>query len=71
MRYILSLLLLSSLFSYSQEKYLTPFEKGNGNQSTTYEECIAYYRQAWLHSFCAINNYKVFASFFLNVVPLH
>ena len=44
MRYILSLLLLSSLFSYSQEKYLTPFEKGNGNQSTTYEECIAYYQ---------------------------
>ncbi|MFT5754159.1 MAG: hypothetical protein ACI924_001386, partial [Flavobacterium sp.] len=45
MRYIITLLLLSSLFSYSQEKYLTPFEKGNGNQSTTYEECIAYYQK--------------------------
>ena len=44
MRYILSLLLLSSLFSYSQEKYLTPFEKGNGNQTATYEELIAFYK---------------------------
>jgi hypothetical protein len=45
MRNILTLFFLISFVSYSQEKYLTPFEKGNGNQSTTYEECIAYYQK--------------------------
>ncbi|AZQ45025.1 M14 family metallopeptidase [Nonlabens ponticola] len=25
------------------KEYLTPFENGNGNQTTTYEECIAFY----------------------------
>ena len=46
MRYLITLLfLLASFISYSQEKYLTPFEKGNDNQSTTYEECIAYYQK--------------------------
>lgn len=45
MRYIITLLFLTSFISFSQEKFLTPFEKGNGNQSTTYEECIAYYQK--------------------------
>lgn len=27
------------------ENLLTPFEKGNGNQTCTYDECISYYRQ--------------------------
>ncbi|MVO10699.1 hypothetical protein GOQ30_16105 [Flavobacterium sp. TP390] len=40
----LTLLLLFSTFVFSQD-LKTPFEKGNGNQSTTYEECIAYYTQ--------------------------
>ncbi|WP_130736242.1 M14 family metallopeptidase [Flavobacterium sp. J27] len=40
----LSLLLLFSSFVFSQD-LKTPFEKGNGNQSTTYEDCIAYYTQ--------------------------
>ena len=40
----LSLFLLFSSFIFSQD-LKTPFEKGNGNQSTTYEECIAYYTQ--------------------------
>lgn len=40
-------LLLFFIFSVSfgQLKYPTPFEKGNGNQSATYEECIAYYEE--------------------------
>lgn len=25
--------------------YITPFEKGNGNQTTTYEQCIAFYKK--------------------------
>ncbi|MBF03658.1 MAG: hypothetical protein CMP76_10210 [Flavobacterium sp.] len=40
----LTLLLLFSTFVFSQD-FKTPFEKGNGNQSTTYEDCIAYYTQ--------------------------
>ncbi len=45
MRHIISLLLLSSWVTFSQEQFLTPYEKGNGNQSTTYEECIAFYNE--------------------------
>lgn len=40
----LTLLLLFSSIVFSQD-LKTPFEKGNGNQTTTYEECIAYYTQ--------------------------
>lgn len=40
----LTLLLLFSSIVFSQD-LKTPFEKGNGNQSTTYEDCIAYYTQ--------------------------
>ena len=38
------LLLLTTSLTFSQD-LKTPFEKGNGNQSTTYEDCIAYYTQ--------------------------
>lgn len=30
---------------FSQEKYLTVFEKGNGNQSATYEQVIEFYKK--------------------------
>jgi hypothetical protein len=30
---------------FSQNNFTTPFERGNGNQSTTYEECIAFYEK--------------------------
>lgn len=42
MKKILFLLLISSL-TFSQD-LKTPYEEGNGNQSTTYDECIAYYK---------------------------
>ena len=37
------LFLLTSSFIIAQD-LKTPFEKGNGNQSATYEECISYYK---------------------------
>ena len=43
MRYTL-LFLFASLFVNAQINLLTPFEKGNKNQSTTYEECISFYQ---------------------------
>lgn len=38
--------LLLSAISFAQVKtdLKTPYEKGNGNQSTTYDECISYYK---------------------------
>lgn len=36
-------LLLISITTFSQN-LKTPYEKGNSNQSTTYEECISYYK---------------------------
>lgn len=39
---LLFLLITSTSLTFSQD-LKTPFEKGNGNQSTTYEECIAFY----------------------------
>ena len=46
MRFLTSLLLLSSftILSQNQKKYNTYFEKGNGNQSATYQETIAYFQ---------------------------
>jgi hypothetical protein len=46
MRFLtISLLLLTfSLFAQKNNKYDTFFEKGNGNQSATYQETIAYYK---------------------------
>jgi len=38
------LLLTVSLFAQKNNKYDTYFEKGNGNQSPTYQETIAYYK---------------------------
>ena len=43
MRFIL-LFMFTSLAVNAQNNQLTPFEKGNGNQSTTYEECISFYQ---------------------------
>ncbi|SEP63533.1 M14 family metallopeptidase [Flavobacterium urocaniciphilum] len=44
MRLIL-LFLFTSIFVDAQNNLLTPFEKGNKNQSTTYEECIEFYQE--------------------------
>ncbi|MBF6608754.1 MAG: M14 family metallopeptidase [Flavobacterium sp.] len=43
MRLPISILLFSVMAS-AQNDYLTPYEKGNGNQTATYDETIAYYR---------------------------
>lgn len=42
MRFLKIALFFLSYIAFSQD-LKTPYEKGNGNQSTTYEECIAYY----------------------------
>ncbi|MES2747117.1 MAG: M14 family metallopeptidase [Bacteroidota bacterium] len=42
---ILSLFFSLTLFGQQTIKLPTPFEKGNGNQSTTYEDCIRFYNQ--------------------------
>ena len=46
MRFFTFLFLLFSIFSFAQKsnKYDTFFEKGNGNQSASYPETIAYYK---------------------------
>ena len=48
MKSITFFILFLSAISFAQVKtdLKTPFEKGNGNQSTTYEECITYYKNA-------------------------
>lgn len=43
MRFTL-LFMFTSLLVNAQNTQLTPFEKGNKNQSTTYEECISFYQ---------------------------
>ena len=43
MRFIL-LFMFTSLLVNAQNNSLTPFEKGNKNQSTTYEECVSFYQ---------------------------
>lgn len=43
MRYIL-LFVFSCLSVTAQNNLLTPYEKGNKNQSTTYEDCISFYQ---------------------------
>lgn len=43
MRFIL-LFMFTSLLVNAQNNPLTPYEKGNKNQSTTYEECISFYQ---------------------------
>lgn len=38
------LLILSSSLVLAQKSFQTPFEKGNGNQTVTYDEMNAYYQ---------------------------
>jgi len=38
MRFLKISLLFFSISVFSQNNFTTPFESGNGNQSTTYEE---------------------------------
>ena len=45
MRFLQISLLFLSISAFSQNNFTTPFERGNGNQSTTYEECIAFYEK--------------------------
>jgi Zinc carboxypeptidase len=40
---LLFLLLPAAVFSQTKDAYLTPYEKGNGNQTATYEETMAFY----------------------------
>lgn len=41
---LLILLLTSTLFAQKKPMYLTAYEKGNGNQTATYQETIEYFR---------------------------
>lgn len=43
------LLLITLLQSSIMDSLTTPFEKGNGNQTCTYEECITYYETLTRH----------------------
>ena len=45
MKYISFFSLLFSTFYFSQNQYQTPYEKGNGNQTTTYAEMVSFYNQ--------------------------
>ena len=45
MRFFQLSLLFFSVALFSQNNFTTPFERGNGNQTTTYEECIAFYEK--------------------------
>lgn len=46
MRRIIIVVLLSfSICSFGQQKYVTVFEKGNGNQTAAYEQVITFYKQ--------------------------
>lgn len=37
--------IFATFFGFSQNKYVTHFEKGNGNQSATYEQTISFFKQ--------------------------
>ena len=43
MKFLTTLFLLSSTLIFSQTQLVTPYEKGNGNQTTTYEEMVNFY----------------------------
>ena len=43
MKFFTTFFLFISASIFSQNKYLTPYEKGNGNQTTTYDEMVSYY----------------------------
>ncbi len=42
MKKITLLFLVQTVFSFAQD-FKTPYEKGNGNQTVTYEEMVKYY----------------------------
>ena len=42
-KFVIILILFFTLNLSAQKKYITPFEKGNGNTTPTYEEIIQYY----------------------------
>ena len=42
MKKLVLFLILQSIFSFAQD-FKTPYEKGNGNQTTTYEEMVKFY----------------------------
>ena len=42
---ILLVAFFATFFSFSQNKYLTYFEKGNGNQSANYEQVISFFNE--------------------------
>ena len=42
MKKITLLFLFQTIFSFAQD-FKTPYEKGNGNQTTTYEEMVKFY----------------------------
>ena len=42
MKKITILFLFQTIFSFAQD-FKTPYEKGNGNQTTTYEEMVKFY----------------------------
>ncbi|HCN12470.1 MAG TPA: hypothetical protein DIS75_09075, partial [Chryseobacterium sp.] len=44
MKFFTSITILFSTFIFSQ-KFLTPYEKGNGNQTVTYEEMVKFYEE--------------------------
>lgn len=43
MKFKILLLLFSSPLIFAQQNFQTPYEKGNGNQTVTYEEMVKYY----------------------------
>ncbi|QBO57739.1 M14 family zinc carboxypeptidase [Chryseobacterium salivictor] len=43
MKFLPTLFLFISASFFSQIKYLAPYEKGNGNQTTTYDEMVKFY----------------------------
>ncbi len=53
------LLLITSLLQLQpMDSLLTPFEKGNGNQTCTYKECISYYEKLTEHfSICKLETH--------------
>ncbi len=45
MKFKILLLLFSSQLIFAQQKFPTPYETGNGNQTVTYEEMVNYYEE--------------------------
>src|SRR6476619_7543829 len=45
MNFLVFIFSLSLIMTLPKDDLLTPFEKGNGNQTCTYDECISYYEK--------------------------